>query len=386
MAKRAKNGMGTIRKRKDGTWEGRFTAPDGRQHSVYGKDSKAVSVKLRTAQTKAASGAWASPSKMTVAEWLEIWLRDYKTDIKPQSRQSYATVVKRFTEFCGGKRLADIKSVHIARYMSDLDERGYSASSRRRTHAIMSSAFSMAVYERLISDNPVQRVKPPKKPAAKQMRYVDKPDFAKLVEAAQSIRYGSELLFLALTGIRSGELRGLKWEDVDLKAGTIFVCRQLIRMDSGEYIETSPKNEETRTIVLPQEAVRILAAQKTKQAEDRLRAGAAWVSNPLSDGRVFRQENGSYHTKDTIRRAVLALSKIMGTDLTPHSLRHSYAIAALRSGIDVKTVQHNLGHRSAAMTLDVYADYTRDAGIEGARRMDAFWSEAVASEQKKGGN
>ena len=377
MAKRAKNGMGSIRKRSDGTWEGRYTAPDGRQRSVYAKDSKALTAKLRAAQARAITGAL-EPSKMTLGAWLEMWLREYKSGLAPNTIDLYKASIKRITASCGAVKLRDIKPMHAARLEREMREHGYSVGVQRNTLVILVGALRQAHVEGLIPEVPPI---PLPRNREKPLTIIDRPAFATFAKAAKETRYGNVPIFLLLTGIRIGELRGLKWEDVDLEAGTIHVCRQIGRLN-GQYYEAPPKRGEERTIVLPAEAVRILNAQRITQAEDKLRAGAEWSEEEIAQGRVFRQTNGRPHTQESLSPTFKAISQAMGAHITPHTLRHSSAVAALRSGTDPKTVQHNLGHRSAAMTLDVYARYTSDAGAEGAKRLGEFWQNAT----NQGGN
>ena len=372
MASRAKNGMGSIRQRPDGRWEGRYTAADGRQRSVYAKDSAALVAKLKAAQNKVDNGL-REPSRMTVSEWMEIWLETYKGDLKPSSIVAYRFAIKRIVASCGTIKLRNLRPMHIARLMTSLRERGLSQSSQQTTLLVFGSALRQAVREKMIAESPADGVKPPRK-VPRQFAVIDRPDFPRFVEAANATGYGRELVFLLLTGLRVGELRGLRWEDVDFKRGVIHVRKQ-IGIAYSRYYETEPKRDEIRDIVLPGEAVRILQAQRVAQAEDKLKAGAAWVEDALSKNRVFRQHDGRFHNKQNLESAMRRVSEAMGVKLTPHSLRHSHAVAALRSGVDPKTVQHNLGHKSAAMTLDIYAAYTSDAGAEGARKLDAFFGD-----------
>jgi integrase len=135
---------------------------------------------------------------------------------------------------------------------------------------------------------------------------------------------------------------------------------------------TPPKYGEDRIIHLPAEAVAILKDQRRRQAEQRLAAGG-WDDDEISKDLVFRMSTGAAHNDRTIYKAVKAAGKAIGKpELHPHDLRHSYAVAALRSGADVKTVQHNLGHKTAQMTLDVYAAYTEDAGKAGAEKLSEY--------------
>ena len=119
----------------------------------------------------------------------------------------------------------------------------------------------------------------------------------------------------------------------------------------------------------------VLHAQRKKQAEQRLAAGDKWHEDDISKDLVFRMANGAPHGEKTILTAVHNAGKAIGIpELHPHDLRHSYAVAALRAKMDVKSVQHNLGHKKASMTLDVYVAYTEDAGKEGADILSVYFS------------
>jgi integrase len=178
------------------------------------------------------------------------------------------------------------------------------------------------------------------------------------------------------TGLRAGEVRGLRWEDFDADAATLHVQRQLHAVTHHQRF-APPKDGEDRVIQLAPEAVDVLKRQRVRQAEQRMAAGADWREDDISAGLIFRQRKGQPHSEVSIYKAVRAAGAAIGVPgLRPHDLRHSYAVAALRSGVDVKTVQHNLGHRNASITLDTYAAYTTDAGKEGARKLSEYLQNA----------
>ena len=139
-----------------------------------------------------------------------------------------------------------------------------------------------------------------------------------------------------------------------------------------------PKDGSARTVELMPEAVDLLHDQRRAQAEARLAAGPSWRSDDIVDGLVFRSAHGLWIAESVLYKAVRTVGDKIGLPgLHPHDLRHSYAVAALRSGIDVKTVQHNMGHKDAALTLNIYAAYTTDAGKVGAKKLSEYWQNAV---------
>lgn len=370
---RAPNGMGSIRRRADGKWEGRYSGADGRQHSVYGKTQKDVSVALRAATHGLDEGSWLEPSRMTVAEWVEVWLRNYQADTAERTVDHYRGVFRRhIVPVIGNVKLSALGQVHVQRVLTKLKQKSLADSTIKAYMNIFSAALNQARRSKLIRENPIPDLALSGTPK-KEFHIIDRPQLPAFFAAAKQTRYPEELAFGILTGLRVGELRGLRWEDVDLDAGTVHVCRQLRPAARGRERISLPKYRKKRLIHIPAEAVALLRRQRVRQAEQRLAAGEGWCEDETSAGLVFRQGDGRPHSGRTIERAVHAVGRIIGIPaLHPHDLRHSYAVAALRAGADVKTVQHNLGHSSVKMTLDVYAAYTQDAGQQGAEKLSGY--------------
>ena len=373
---RANNGMGSIRQRSDGRWEARYTAPNGQQKSIYAATEAEVTKKLRGALHEIDSGAWREPSKMTMSEWLEIWLSDYQSHTTGRTVETYRCIVrKHFNPTFGTVKVGKLTQMHVRRMVADLQRDGRSASTIRHSCAILGGAMKCAVEAGLTKANPVEGIKLPRK-AKTTFEVVDREQIPAFVEAAENTQYPNELLFMLYTGVRVGEARGLKWDDVDMDAGTAHIQRQLNAVTHGDRF-TPPKDGENREIHLPAEAVEVLKRQRKRQLEQRIAAGDKWVEDDVTRDLVFRQRNGKAHSELSIYKACKAAGREIGVPgLHPHDLRHSYAVAALRSGVDVKTVQHNLGHKSASITLDTYAAYTSDAGKEGAKKLSDYFKNA----------
>ena len=172
------------------------------------------------------------------------------------------------------------------------------------------------------------------------------------------------------TGLRQSELLGLTWEDINFSAGHITIRRQLQFLGSkyGGYRFTTPKNNKIRQIFPAKYVMDILKKQQRRQFEMRLAAGAEW-SNP--DDLVFTDVLGKHLKHDLIYRHVKRIFAQIGCpDRRFHDLRHSYAVLAIQAGDDIKTVQENLGHYSAAFTLDVYGHVTDQMKRDSADRME----------------
>lgn len=375
MAKRAANNMGTVRERPDGRWEGRYTAPDGKQHSVYAKGQKECIKALKAAMSDVENGCWIEPSKITVSEWLDIWVSDYQGDNSELTVLKYKSISKNnFKPIIGDIKLLKLSPVHIRRFLSAMKAKDLSQITISNYLRILKTALNAAVEAKLIKENPASNITV-SRGKVKAFHVVDKDLFPAFVAAANRTKYGNELTFMLYTGLRIGELRGLKWPDADLAKETLSVKRQLHPKSQTTKRLTAPKYEEERTIYLPKAAVSVLKAQRIKQNEQRLSAGADWQEDEISHDLIFRMENGKHHGEKTIADAVKYVGTAIGIpELHPHDLRHSYAVAALRSGTDIKTVQHNLGHKTASMTLDVYIKYTEDAGKESAQKLSDYFA------------
>lgn len=374
---RASNGMGSVRQRSDGRWEARYSTPDGKQRSVYGKSEKEVTAKLRGVLHEIDSGSWTEPSKMTVGEWLDIWLEDYQTETSERTVYKYRCISNRhFKKHLGDIKVTKLMSYHVRRMITAMQSEGLSDPTIKNYIGILETAMQRAVEHKVIASNPVIDVRVKSEPP-KPFCVIDRADIPRFAKAVKDIRYGNELKIMLYAGLRVGEVRGLRWSDIDFEAGTIHVQRQLQPKRKGLKRITLPKFNKRREFHVAQNAMDVFKAQKKLQTENRLRAGANWHEDDECADFVFRQPNGRPHGEHTIYFAAKQLGEIMGLpDLHPHDLRHSYAIAALRSGVDVKTVQHNLGHATAKMTLDVYAAYTNDAGVEGAKKLSEYLQSA----------
>jgi integrase len=168
--------------------------------------------------------------------------------------------------------------------------------------------------------------------------------------------------------MRQGEILGLTWDTVDLQNGTILICHQLQRID-GIYEFVSLKNDKTRTLTLPPYLIKLLHEHRATQNQWRLMAGTAWITNNL----VFTNQLGGNLAHVTVSTNYKKIVKSLNLpNARFHDLRHSYAVAALQSGDDIKTVQENLGHHTAAFTMDVYGHVSERMKQESANRMENF--------------
>ena len=374
-------GGGTIRQRPDGRWEARYTV--GRdpgtgkqiQKSIYGKTQKEVRQLLQQATTAIDEGSYIQPSKMTVGKWLDIWLEEYTSNVKEHTRVTYETQVRvHIKPAIGAVKLLDIKPHQIQAMYNHLQkEKQLSPKTIKNVNGVLHRALDQALKLGYIKVNPCQGVVLPRVEAP-EMHPMTESEIAAFLEAIKDSPYRMLLTIDMFTGMRQGEIMGLTWDRIDFKKGTILIDRQMIheKKKGGIYKFALPKNSHFRTLTPAKKVMDMLQAYKRQQAEARLKAGAMWDDAGFP-GLVFTDDLGRHCSNTTLSHTVSRTGKRIGIEgLRFHDLRHTYAVASIRAGDDIKTIQYNLGHATAAFTLDKYAHYTDDMRRDSSARMDAF--------------
>ena len=385
-SKKTANGGGSIRKKtvmKKGKeyiyWEARVTVGADpmtgkqRQRSITGKTQQEVAQKLRQLTAEIDNGTYREPSKMTVGEWLNTWQEQYLNDLKPLTKEMYATAVRiHLKPALGMKKLDALLPADIQSFYNSLmqGEKPLSAKTIQNIHGIFHRALQQALDLGYLRNNPANPCRLPRveKPI---IHTLDDVSTKKFLKAIQGHRFENLFLVTLFTGLREGEVLGLKWDCVDFTNGSLLVGRQLQRKRDGssQYYLISPKSGKFRKVVLAPFVQDILHRQRAEQELWRRVAGRDWIDTGL----VFTDELGDNLTPETVYKNFKKVAIEIGCpNLHFHSLRHSYAVAALQSGDDIKTVQENLGHYTAAFTLDVYGHVTDKMRQDSADRMQRY--------------
>jgi integrase len=264
-----------ITKRKDGLFQGMYTAqtPDGPKGKyVYGRKYKEVEKKLAEAMGDAAKGFIFDDENLTVSEYLDRWLSDCVRGAVREStfsRDKYL-LTNHIKPSIGQIKLKNANAPHLQRLYRDRLDSGLSGSTVQKMHHVLHKALAQAVRWNLIPRNPADSVKAPMA-TPKEMHPLSAHEARQLLEAAGAAGDSLEALYVLSvhTGMRRGELLGLKWADVDLEGAIIRVRRTLTRKGTG-YVLGEPKTKKSRrTIRLTQRAVETLSRHRKRQLEDR---------------------------------------------------------------------------------------------------------------------
>lgn len=399
--KNAKGG-GTIRKRSDGRWEARYTLgidpKTGKQiqKSVYGKTQKEVRQKLTAITAEIDDGTYIPPDKTTVEQWLNIWLKEYMGDKKYGTVRNYKNVCKyHIIPYIGQYRLSELKPYTIQALYNRLgrEEDGKKALSPKtihNVHGVLSKALNQAVWNEMIRSNPAQLTTRPRK-TRKDITTLSDEQIQKFGALVEQDSYRAILKFILFSGVRESEAIGLTWDCIDFDRGTIRIYRQMLKRtkEAGGYTLASLKNDKERLLTPPPMLLSMLKEQKREQVEQRMKAGPAWRGwNSVEEQKTwlaFTTEFGDHYCPQTVYAHFKKIAKQIGAEkANVHSLRHTYAVLCLQNGDDVKTVQSNLGHATAAFTLDVYGHVSEKMKQDSANRMEAYMQGTVYGKTQNG--
>lgn len=235
-----------------------------------------------------------------------------------------------------------------------------SPNSIRGYHRVISSLLSTAVQWQLIPSNPCQRVRPPKV-EKQESRYLDETEALKLLECLSNepLQYRAMITMLIYSGMRRGEVCGLKWSDIDFEKQLINIQRELMYLKRHGVYEDTPKTQGSRRIIkIANEPLHLLKIHKMEQNLNRLKCGDQWHDN----GYIFPRWNGEPMQPDTLSKWFRRF--IQKYDLPPiclHSLRHTNASLLIANGVNITTVSKRLGHSDTSVTASVYAHAIKSA-------------------------
>jgi len=384
MAKRRANGEGNIRKRSDGRWEGRYTAGHdpvtGKQifKNVLGKTQAEVRDKLAAALDAVKKLNVIVSDKMTVGEWCDVWLENYgKPNMRPSTYETYEGNIRLHVRpGIGELKLGKITTLDLQRFFNSLlkdgrikrkesksKPKGLSVKTVSNIRTMLYSAFEKAVAEHLILTNPVAGCKLPKR-EKQEMKTMPMEDLGKFfAEAKASGKF--EFYYLDFsTGLRRGELLGLKWEDVDFEHSTITIKRQVIRVQ-GRIDEGPLKTKNAyRTIAVGEDVMGMLYDLKLREGN----------RSPY----LFPSPNGGPQDPDSVLPMFKRMLNRCGLkSMRFHDILHTFATVALAEGVDYKTLSAMLGHYSVAFTLDTYAHVTDDMIHDAAEKVSGVMKNTI---------
>ncbi len=364
--KRRPQGDGTIRKRSDGRWEARIIIGhknDGTPmyKSAFAKTQKSALKELHQLIDLYRDVNLSEECRMTLGEWMDKWLDEYMLfTLRESSINGYRNLIDhQIKPHIGDKRLASLTTADMQKFYNKIKRQGrvnehhfhgkeLSNSMVRKVHMVLHQALNVAVRERLIVRNPTIGTTIPKKTYTEKQVLCDS-QLERFMEAIKVDKYWYDFFYLEImTGMRRGEICGIKWSDIDFGAGTLSIRRTVTsKKGGGVSIGETKTTTSERTIILPPSVLTLLREKKVDAICEWVFPHYTNPSDPLHPDSAYGK------LKTLLKNAELPLIRF-------HDLRHTFATQAMQGGVDAKTLAGILGHTDASFTLDTYTHVTGD--------------------------
>lgn len=365
---------GTIRKRKDGRWEGRIQVQRAVglpiRRSVYGDTRAEVQVKLRKAIADNENGIEVAPARQTVGAFLQRWLDEIAAPrLRPRTLEGYRHHVQRhLVPHLGHLRLQQLGPSHVQALINQLVKDGLSPRTIRYVRSVLRAALNQALKWNLVSRNAASLVDLPRA-RQHEFKVLDPGQAKALLLASKESRLEGLLSVALAVGLRIGEAMALQWDDVDWDTKTVRIRRALQR-SGGKTTFVLPKSERSRRVVtLPDFAIDALRRHRATQGKERLLAGAGWEDLGL----VFSTPIGTPLDYSNLRREFRRLLTMAALPpMRIHDLRHTCATLLLAQGVNPRVVMETLGHSQIGLTLGTYSHVLPEVHRDAATRMNTI--------------
>ena len=355
-----------IRKRTDGRWEGRITVghtSDGKPiyRSVLANTQSELMPKLNALKETYAGVELTEDSRMTLGEWLDKWLTEYVSlAVRESTLEAYRDLANnQIKRFIGDKQLSALKTVDIQKLYNKVKNEGrvrehptlghtLSDSVVRKVHMLLHQALDAAVREHLIPNNPTNGTTIPRCNYAEKQILCDS-QLDTFLEAIKSEEYWHDFFYTEImTGLRRGEICGLKWNDLDVNTGKLLIQRSVsVKKGGGVNIGETKTDKGIRSITLPQSVIEMLRTRQKTAISEWIFPNLLNPEQPVNPASAYRK------LKAILKCAELPMIRF-------HDLRHTFATHAMQGGVDAKTLSGILGHTNASFTLDTYTHVTAD--------------------------
>ncbi len=326
-------------------------------------------------------GAPINTSKITLGEHLDDWLRRKEARVALKTSEDYHDIIRCYLKpRLGNVPISKLTPRHVEELHRYMGNKGLSARSVQYTHRILSQALKYAVKMEILARNVCNVVDPPKL-KRKEIHVMDTDNVQIFLEATRGNLYWPVFFLAIYTGLRRGEVLGLRWQDLNIQNGTISVNQVVNRIRGKGLVIGEPKTASSRRLVsLPASASRLLIDLKLKEGERLESIGMGWNASAL----IFSNVDGGPLSPSTVSHNFSkALKKAGLPHMRFHDLRHTHATLMLEQGIHPKVVSERLGHSSINITLDTYSHVLpgmQDEAVqvfEQALQISAFETEPV---------
>lgn len=351
MAKRRANNEGALYRRKNGLWCAQISL-QGHRLTHYARTQKECRIWIKEMLARIDGGMTFESTQITMDEYMELWLENKELAIRQGTVDNYRKLVfKHILPHVGHLRLQDVGPLQLKQLYARLRDDGCTPRTIQAIHVILHGAFQQAMREGVLGRNPVAMVQRPKV-EQKEIQILNEDQARQFLMATVGTYFETAFHLALTTGMRKGELLGLKWSDIDWERGTLHVQRQLQQVGWGGSTLVAPKTRAgRRKLKLGPASLAQLGAHRERQALLKAAAGSQWQEMDL----IFTTRIGTYADQSRLSKEFKAtLQKAGLPNIRFHDLRHTSISFLLELGMPINTVQHRAGHSKASVTVDIY--------------------------------
>lgn len=364
---------GHIRQRAKGSWSlvvdvGRDPSTGKRRQvwKTFRGTKKQAEAELARVVSAIETGTDLEPQSVTVEAFLNRWLKATKSRVAARSYDRYSEIVRlHILPGLGRVQLGKLRPLHLEDLYQRLEAKGLSRQTILHVHRVLFTALKQGVRWQLVTRNVAEAVTPPRPERRQVAPFTSEHAAAVLAAVAESDLAPAVTLGLG-TGMRRGEVLGLRWSDVDLVEGEARVTQTLQATAAGVCFVPPKTHRSARTIALPPFVLEALRQQRSRQGSRRLAAGMAWQDLDL----IMDRGDGAPLPPWALSQRFRSLMKKPGIDLSFHGLRHAHASLMLEAGIHLKVVSERLGHSNIGITADLYTHVAKALDKDAATALE----------------
>jgi integrase len=334
------------------------------------KTKKEAEAALRKREYEISRGSYVEPSKMLYKEVLEDWLNDKKHSVKEQTLEGYKLMADlHIIPALGSTPVQKITAQTLQKFVTNLIDKGKSPSYVKKILAVISGSLKRAERWELIPKNPSALIDKPRI-SKKELTVWDKHEVEQFLKVAKNDRLYIAFLLAIMTGMRQGEILGLRWKDIDFENGVISI-QQTLSHDGKKFLTEAKTKSSIRSVILPKDVLKALRKHRALIQQEKLFA-EKYTDLDL----VVCTSNGTQVNPSNLRRTFIRLQGQAGvTQIRFHDLRHTHATLLMQLGTNPKVVAERLGHSTTRMTLDTYTHYLPTMQEEAVEKLNTLFSD-----------
>jgi integrase len=332
------------------------------------KTKKDAEKALALIEAEVYKGTFFEPSSIAFKVHLLDWYKSKKNSINVQTAGTYESIINhRIIPALGHVLLSSVTPIMIQNYVNDLHDEGLSSATIKKIYQIIKSSLDYAVNMELLPSNPMKKLQLPKDKKT-EMTVWEVADIKAFLNAAKKDRFYIAFHLAITTGMRRGEILGLRWRDIDFQKGILYVCQTLSK-DGKQFLVGGKTESSVRSIKLPNETLLALQSQRISISKEKFKFGPAYTDNDL----VVCTTKGTPVNPNNLKRSYDRLIGVAGVSkIRFHDLRHTHATMLFAQGVQAKVVSERLGHSNIKTTLDIYSHVLPNMQEEAANQIDVL--------------